>query len=223
MVYRILRKLTAAGIDWRSIVFFMLDMQRKGTALPPESPSDRPSDKLPQHLEYHIIDSIADSWLKVLCDAYPQKQFHLRMIQDCQQCYIVLLGDKLAAYAWVTTSTCRVSEIDLQLQVGPGRLYIYDCFVRADYRGQGIYSALLKKIIADYQLRRWPNRYDTAFIVAESSNTASIRGIRRAGFDEFAQVRYLHMGSFSRWYGVEGLSARMTTVRLSGTRSVLSD
>lgn len=195
-------KLTPAGFDWQSIAFFMLDLKRKFT------PSA--SSHLAQPLEFHIIETLDDNWLAILCAAYPHKQFRQRMIQDCQQCYIAVLHGELAAYAWVTTSTCHVSEIDFDLPVGPGRIYIYDCFVLTEYRRLGIYNALLMKILADYRLPRWPNSYYTACIGVEPRNTASVRGIRRAGFKEFTRVRYLHMGAFSRWYGARSLIERMS-------------
>ncbi len=219
MLYRILKKLTPPGLHWGSVVFFALDMKRKRKLLT----SFRPSGHEPPPVEYYIIDSSADRWLDVLCDAYPEKQFRQRMLEEGQRCYIAILDGKLAAYAWVTTASCCVSEIEFQLPVGPGRLYIYDCFVRADYRGQGLYTAVLMKIVADYRLHRWPSRYELACICAEPGNTASIRGIKRAGFEQLGQVTYFRIGRFSRSYGAQILVEQMSAASPSGPSRLLSD
>ena len=200
VLHRVIRKLIPAGIDWETLVFYTLDLRH----------APAPSEKTSQPLEYHIIESPEDSWLTVLCDAYPLKKFHLRMIHDCQQCYIAVLNGQLVAYAWVTTSSCYVSEISFHLPVGPGCIYIYDCFVRADSRGMRIYNTLLSKILTDYSLPRWPESYDTACIAVDPGNTTSMRGIKRAGFAEVARVRYLRLWAFARWYGARGISERMS-------------
>lgn len=207
-----MRKPTPTGFDWQSLAFYTLDLQQSFTPLH--------SDHESQPLDYHIIESPADSWLAILCDRYPQKQFHLRMIHDCQQCYIATMSGQLAAYAWVTTSSCHVSEINFNLPAGRGRIYIYDCFVGPDFRRRGIYNALLIRILTDYRLPRWPDGYDTAWIAVQPGNTASVRGIRRAGFGEFARVRYVRLGAFTRWYGARNLIERMSG---AGTRQILND
>ncbi|MDP1930785.1 MAG: GNAT family N-acetyltransferase [Gammaproteobacteria bacterium] len=203
MLYRAIRKLTPVGIDYQSVVFFLLDLKQRTFPL---SEASRP-------VACHIIDSTQDQWFRILSLAYPAQQFHLRMQHDCQQCHIAIVDGNLVGYAWVTTSPCHISEINFTLPVGLGRLYIYDCFVESAYRGQGIYQSLLMTIIADYRKRRWPNQYRTACIGAEPDNTASILGIKRAGFEEFTRARYVHVGQFSRWYGVNSLIAHMSANR----------
>ncbi len=212
MIKRILRKLTPAGMDWQSIVFFMFDLQRGMPPLPPKR-------QLPP-LKYHIINAPEDPWLTVLCEAQPQHQLHLRMIHGGQQCYIAILNGEWVAYAWITSAPCHVSEINFDLPIGPACIYIYDCFVRADCRGLGIYKTLLLKIVGDFRLLRWPRYYEVACIGAEPENTASVRGIRHAGFEEFARIRYLRLWKHSRWYGVRELVKRMSA---TGTIIPLND
>lgn len=218
---RIIRKLTPVGCDWEILAFYTLDLQRKFIPQRTEEcwqALDYPIIDYPV-IDYHVIESPEDSWLAALCDAYPRRQFHLRMIHDCQQCYIAAINDQLVGYAWVTTSSCHVSEINFHLPVGPGRIYIYDCFVRADCRKQGIYHSLLSRILADYTLPRWPRRYETACIAVEPDNMTSVRGIRRVGFEEFSRISYLHLWAIERWYGARGLTEYMT----AGKRRIVSD
>lgn len=211
LLHRVIRKLTPAAIQWQSIAFFRLDLQKEVTAAP--------SDNTLQTLDFHIIDSPEDNWLAELCYSYPHKHFHLRLIHDCQQCHVVEINGMIVAYAWVTTSSCHISEINFHLSVRPGSIYIYDCFVHAAHRQLGIYQTLLAKILADYRLPRWPERYHTAWIAAEPSNTASVRGIERAGFEESAMVRYLQLWAFTRWYGANSLEETMR----NADRKIVSD
>lgn len=199
MLHRVIRKLSPAGVDYQSVVFFMLDLQNSFHTLSPDT-------ALP---EIHVIDSTDDPWLSELCDRYPEKRFHLRMIFGDQQCYVVIREGQLCAWAWVTVSPCFVSEIEFLLPVGKASVYIYDCFVQPECRGKGLYQALLRQIIIDYRRPRWSRRFRTACICAEPGNTASIRGICSAGFHAFARARFLQVGRFTRWYGIDGLRERM--------------
>jgi hypothetical protein len=83
-------------------------------------------------------------------------------------------------------------------------LTIGNCFTDEEYRGQGLYPAVLRRIRADFP--------DRAFVVfVEPDNVASVRGLERAGFRrlyEFVMYRFfgicLHKRKVTSRMGPEG-------------------
>jgi RimJ/RimL family protein N-acetyltransferase len=66
-------------------------------------------------------------------------------------------------------------------------LIIGNCFTDEEYRGKGIYPAVLKRIRADFAER-------TLIVFVDPANAASVRGLEKAGFHrlyEFALYRVL--------------------------------
>lgn len=213
MFRRIIRKLLPAGVEFNSIEFFQCDLR---------SVSEQPL-LAGKTISFHIVDSIEDQWLQVMCDNFPEKHFSQRILDDLQQCYIVIVNGQLAAFAWITTSSCLVSEINFNLDVGARSFYIYDCFVISHYRRQGFYRALLTKILADYRVRHGADYFRTVYIASEPGNIPSIRAIMRVGFERFANVRYLHMGQVSRWYGVTDLLRSIQSKTSSSSAVPIND
>lgn len=204
--HRIVKKLNSPGLQYQSLIFFAYDMKKTL-----EPAGKYVLSRTNGALEFHAFDSTLDPLLTKLCVKYPDKRFYRRMKHGYQHCYVLIDKNEIVAYAWVTTSTCYVSELDFMLPIGLGRFYIYDCFVDEAFRGRGLYQALLGKIIADYATLRWPGQFTAACIAAEPGNIASIRGIRRAGFKEFARARYIQIGKATRLYGVNTLVSFMNS------------
>jgi GNAT superfamily N-acetyltransferase len=61
----------------------------------------------------------------------------------------------------------------------PGQVYIHYCWTAAGYRGQGLYSTMLRRILE--QCRADPT-FEEALIACRQDNLPSIKGILRAGF-----------------------------------------
>jgi len=74
-------------------------------------------------------------------------------------------------------------------------VYLYDAFTFAEYRGQNLYPALLQRVL-DSSHRQGLRR---ALIFVLSDNTASIRGVQKAGFREFQRVTYHNILGFVRY------------------------
>jgi GNAT superfamily N-acetyltransferase len=133
-----------------------------------------------------------------LCRKYPDKKFNERLRAN-QQCYVALRGNNIAGYAWATRAGLYVDEIACMYPVSEDEIFIYDCFVDPDYRGAGIYPAMLEFIIRDNR-----QRYDKlthASIAASALNRASIRGILKAGFVEQRRIRYIECLQKQKWWG----------------------
>jgi ribosomal protein S18 acetylase RimI-like enzyme len=137
--------------------------------------------------------------LRKLCAKYTPNNFASRINQE-RCCYVALRGDVIAGYAWVATGALYIDEIARACRIPAGEIFIYDAFVDAEQRGRGIYPAMLAAVLADY--RREGNT-QAALIAAASVNQASIRGIRKAGFEEWKKVGYLEWRKKQRWWGLD--------------------
>lgn len=80
----------------------------------------------------------------------------------------------------------------LPLQFGYGRYPIIgDCVTNPQYRGLGIYPHVLGYIIRDVQSSQEAERL---FVLVAPNNTASIKGIERAGLKQVARLKGLRVG-----------------------------
>lgn len=81
----------------------------------------------------------------------------------------------LVSYGWINPHpNSGIGELDLKMEVGENIITLYDFFTFPDFRGQGLYPLLLKKIC----LR--DSKAKLIYVLAE--NQSSIRGIEKAGF-----------------------------------------
>jgi predicted acetyltransferase len=89
--------------------------------------------------------------------------------------YRILYNSKIIAYAQV------MPKIFIFKFMHKGGLHIGPCWTHPDFRGQGLYPYLLRKIIDDNK-----NGVDQFYIFAEYNNASSHRGIVKAGGEVFA-------------------------------------
>lgn len=104
-------------------------------------------------------------------------------------------ANKIVSYCWVTRQAVEIGEIGCAINPRDDEIYLYDAFTFAEYRGQNLYPAVLRRILEhsrDAGLRR-------ALIFVMSDNVASIRGVRKAGFREFQRVTYYNIIGFVRY------------------------
>lgn len=120
-----------------------------------------------------------------------------------RRCYTAWVNDELAAYGWVSFDDELIGELSLRLRLLPGEAYIWDCATIPAYRQNHLFSALLVYILSE--LRAEP--LCRVWIGANLENTASQRGIARAGFRRVAnlvveRVLALRMVWVQSWPGV---------------------
>jgi ribosomal protein S18 acetylase RimI-like enzyme len=199
MMHRATKSVVGHRVEYRSVSLFSYDLKKYPVA---DSLNN-------QMIEYRAYGSVSDPIMTDLAEAYPARNFEQRMTLSGQQCYVALEKSKVLAFGWVSTSPCYISEVHMTLAVGRGRIYIYDCLVQPDHRGRGVYQNLLRKILHDYSDQQLPEQYRTAYICVEPRNTASICGIRRAGFCSVSNVRYARVGSVSYIMGAKKLTKIM--------------
>jgi GNAT superfamily N-acetyltransferase len=101
-----------------------------------------------------------------------------------RRCYALRAGDSLATYGWVSFDGEDIGGLGLHLQLLPGETYIWDCATQPDFRGRGLYPALLGRIVAALAAEG----LRSAWIGADYHNHPSHAGINRAGFLPLADL-----------------------------------
>ena len=106
-----------------------------------------------------------------------------------RRCFVAHVEGEIAAYGWVSQESERIGELERTMRMRPGEAYIWDCATLPSYRRRGLYTALLRHIVATLRgegLRR-------LWIGASLDNTPSIRGFRSAGFRPALRLLYLRV------------------------------
>lgn len=106
-----------------------------------------------------------------------------------RRCFAASVAGAIAAYGWVSQGTEQIGELERTMHMRPGEAYIWDCATRPSWRGRGLYTALLRHIVATLHgegLRR-------LWIGASLGNIPSIRGFRSAGFAPVLRLVYLRL------------------------------
>lgn len=148
------------------------------------------------------VDSPEQAAFVRLSSMYPGKHFPARLQRPGQQCFIALHDDKVAGYAWVAATDLYLEEIACTYRVASGEIFIYDCFVEPEYRGCGIYPAMLAYVLAHAARNE---QLTCATIAAAAENFASIRGIVKAGFAVRKRIRYVACCQKQKWWGLDAL------------------
>jgi ribosomal protein S18 acetylase RimI-like enzyme len=103
-----------------------------------------------------------------------------------RRCYVAWDGDRVVAYGWVSQGSECVGELERAFHMTPDEAYIWDCVTLPEYRGRGLYSALLAHMLAELRevgVRR-------TWIGASLDNQASIKGFMKAGFQPTIKLIY---------------------------------
>ena len=136
-----------------------------------------------------------------LKSTFPDKDFTSRLGKNGWQCYVAIINDQIVAYGWVVEGEFYISEIDYHYYLHEGQIFIYDCYVCPDYRGMHIYPDLIQRMVSDNSAVLTAEfKTGVAYIGVDSTNTASLRGVRKAGFTEINSIRYLHFKAYQRWW-----------------------
>jgi ribosomal protein S18 acetylase RimI-like enzyme len=103
-----------------------------------------------------------------------------------RRCYAAWDGDRIAAYGWASRGSECVGELERAFHMAPDEAYIWDCVTLPEYRGRGLYSALLAYMLSalrDAGVRR-------TWIGASLDNQPSIQGFMNAGFRPAIKLVY---------------------------------
>ncbi|MFQ5912745.1 MAG: GNAT family N-acetyltransferase [Nitrospinota bacterium] len=100
---------------------------------------------------------------------------------------------KIVSYCWLAQGKIGIEEINLAVCTQPGEVYLYDAYTLAPWRGKGLYPVVLREMLQ----YAGQNGFSRALIFVAADNTASRRGVLKAGFLEFQVVTCLAIFGFS--------------------------
>ncbi|MEJ6734747.1 MAG: GNAT family N-acetyltransferase [Flavobacteriales bacterium] len=122
-----------------------------------------------------------------VCSSFPQlveafrnsgtliERYHYNRIMNKEELYFLSEDKKIICYGWSTKKPLFVSEKNKTLDIKDG-VILYDFFTYEEFRNNGFYQKLLKKILTHLE----PN--SIAYIYALKSNIASNKAILKTGF-----------------------------------------
>lgn len=99
-------------------------------------------------------------------------------------CWAAKAEEEIVSYVWAAPKRERVGELCKSIELKEGEIYLYDAFTVPEWRGKGLYPAILSRQL-DYFKHKG---YERALIFTVEENLASRRGILRAGFYHFQTI-----------------------------------
>lgn len=134
-------------------------------------------------------------------DLVPFHDIHASRLVEGHAAVIGESDGTLTFIAWLAFGTLRIDELARTWQIPPRQAVLYDVRTMPEHRGRGLYPAALRWVqgaLAEMHISR-------CWIYAERSNTASLRGIAKAGFTHVGSMRSLRIGNHALRLGhVEG-------------------
>jgi GNAT superfamily N-acetyltransferase len=112
-----------------------------------------------------------------------------RRVRAGHRPYMARIFGQPVAYGWVATREASFGDGRVSFQVPEQYRYLWDFATLPDWRGQGIYPRLLQSILVTEAAAA-----ERFWILHEWANTASRRGIARAGFRIAGTLYFLPNG-----------------------------
>lgn len=130
-----------------------------------------------------------------------------RLRSEGNRLYVARPGDEPVAWGWNATVTISIGELGIDRLLPIRNRYLWGFVTRPHWRGQGIYPHLLQAIL------RQDTDAERFWIGHEDGNTASARGILKAGFTPVGEVfqftdggrRLMPSGPLDRALACEGV------------------
>jgi len=142
----------------------------------------------------------------------------LQRFETGRRCYGAWVEGQLAAFGWVSYEDEHIGELNLRIKLLPGEVYVWDCATAPNFRGNGLYSALLAYMLGELR----DQKICRAWIGADLDNLPSQKGIARAGFHHIGDLvieRVLAM----RQVWVAGLPDVPESIVTEARRAFLND
>jgi hypothetical protein len=109
-------------------------------------------------------------------------------LQRGDLCFVASVGDRLAHYSWTQfAGQHEIRDVGQEFTIAPNEAWIYHCRTAAWARGRGIYPFVLVRIEKLCATRGC----SSVWIYTDTENTASQRGILKAGFSLYKQLTAL--------------------------------
>lgn len=118
-----------------------------------------------------------------------------RRFADGDRPCVLVLGDRLAGYAWFRVGVFDEEQLGARFRMAPGEVWLYDGMVAPDLRGRGLYANLVKG--AGVLLAA--EGFSRMLIQVEVSNRNGFHGHRAAGARPIASYQALRLCGRTRF------------------------
>jgi len=136
-----------------------------------------------------ITQSDIDEICKVM---YFSREHVLNRFDRGERCFAILENGQIVTYLWAAFKERNLKEVRLNVRLKYNQSWFYNALTIKNARGKGHFPHLISCIARSLI----NNGVSELFIDVEAENTASIRGVEKAGFRRVIRVR---MGkTFSR-------------------------
>jgi GNAT superfamily N-acetyltransferase len=129
------------------------------------------------------VDELARAMEGVDVDTIRQR------LESDRRCFCLVSEEQIASYCWVTHGPEWVGEWERQFSFDENEAYIWNCGTLPPWRGHGLYSYLLGRIV--HHLHQ--ERVARVWIGAAKRNEPSVRGIENAGFKHVTDASYFRL------------------------------
>jgi len=102
----------------------------------------------------------------------------LTRFENGHDAFVAYIKNEPAAFGWMAKSRGKIGELNHEFALPAKNRYLWNFRTLAEYRGLGVYPALLHSII-NYENDN-ANRF---WIIHAPENKSSLRGIMKAGFE----------------------------------------
>lgn len=92
--------------------------------------------------------------------------------------FVAYINDQPAAFGWMARTKARIGELNHEFTLPQKNRYLWNFRTLAEYRGLGIYPALLR-----YIMRHEGEEVNRFWIIHAPENKSSLKGIIKAGFE----------------------------------------
>ena len=110
-----------------------------------------------------------------------------------EKCYVALINERVASYIWSSRGSVGVDEIDMAIKPSLDEVYLYDAFTIEKWRGNNLYPSVLGLALETAEKEKMKR----SLIFVEHKNTASRKGVSKAGFPPFQTLYYKRFLFFS--------------------------
>lgn len=137
-----------------------------------------PEIESPQGMQVDLVDRPVSVASELTLDADEVKQ----RAREGHSLYVARIDGKLVGWGWSAAETAGIGELGITLTMPPANRYLWDFVTLPEWRGQGIYPAIIQEMVRRQQgvQRFW--------IGHDYGNRASGKGILRAGFHLVASL-----------------------------------
>lgn len=146
-----------------------------------------------ENCELLLLDKQTPELLKVSSETLIESRF-----SRGELCCCALFKSEVVSHCWIAFERECVGEIEREVRLRDGEVYLFDAFTSPAHRGRELFPAVLSKSLDWAEAKG----YSRALIFALSDNQASVRAITKAGFKLFQTVTWLNMlGRTLCWLG----------------------